>query len=549
MPQEWQTDDDAILCNLCRLPFGPLLRPHHCRQCGLIYCWRCTHRGVWLARHAGEPALRTCYPCKVRLDPANQGFISVPPDEEWQRWVDRCHQASRRYAQYQHSTACGPFLNPLRLLPPSSPPAWVTLADADAVPAPPAGTEPGPPPSQSHPLTPPQPVLPLPPAAAPTETVPSNTTPASPPQTPNTQPNQNSTITNHCLLDSPSSPKTPNLNSTPAVCTTKIDQSSGTVPPLGLPPAPSAEPLDSPIKEEEEDEPNEDNDEDEEPLAEVAGRDYRPPLLVLQSDLWETVAAGGGAAAEEVLLRIQRKRQNRLQPLAALSVLGAGDPKGADAPPASPPAPEEFRLVATVQDGVFLVAESSNQKFLSERMARLMTAYPPKKGGIELFIKREILLEELRIGFTPFLLTRVREICALCTSATLLFDFYLDVSNTVEDHTLMATVGPIVRERLLGLVLRNVKSAPEAGKRLIAQMAAGAIEMAVCEEERTQVLYVLRLLQASGVQVPSYSILAPAPEPPPPGPVPAAPLNSTAGPPPPPPPPPMVGRPLAGPPP
>lgn len=57
---------------LRRLPFGPLLRRHHCRQCGLIYCWRCTHRGVWLARHAGEPALRTCYPCKVRLDPANQ---------------------------------------------------------------------------------------------------------------------------------------------------------------------------------------------------------------------------------------------------------------------------------------------------------------------------------------------------------------------------------------------------------------------------------------------------------------------------------------------
>lgn len=58
----------------------------------------------------------------------------------------------------------------------------------------PAGTEPGPPPSQSHPPTPPPPVPPVPPAAAPTETVPSNTTPASPPQAPNTQPNQSSTM-------------------------------------------------------------------------------------------------------------------------------------------------------------------------------------------------------------------------------------------------------------------------------------------------------------------------------------------------------------------
>lgn len=39
-------------------------------------------------------------------------------------------------------------------------------------------------------------------------------------------------------------------------------------------------------------------------------------------------------------------------------------------------------------------------------------------------------------------------------------------------------------------------------------MAAGAIEMAVCEEERTQVLYVLRLLQASGVQVSGFRLFA-----------------------------------------
>ncbi len=33
------------------------------------------------------------------------------------------------------------------------------------------------------------------------------------------------------------------------------------------------------------------------------------------------------------------------------------------------------------------------------------------------------------------------------------------------------------------------------------QIAAGAIEMAVCDEERTHVLYVLNLLQAMGVKV------------------------------------------------
>ncbi|KAL2918785.1 hypothetical protein HK105_201619 [Polyrhizophydium stewartii] len=42
----WQHDDDAPACNNCRRKFGFLLRRHHCRRCGHIFCDTCTTRRV-----------------------------------------------------------------------------------------------------------------------------------------------------------------------------------------------------------------------------------------------------------------------------------------------------------------------------------------------------------------------------------------------------------------------------------------------------------------------------------------------------------------------
>ncbi|RKP02222.1 hypothetical protein CXG81DRAFT_11073, partial [Caulochytrium protostelioides] len=41
-PAPWQPDHTAVHCTECATPFTLLVRKHHCRWCGYIFCAKCT---------------------------------------------------------------------------------------------------------------------------------------------------------------------------------------------------------------------------------------------------------------------------------------------------------------------------------------------------------------------------------------------------------------------------------------------------------------------------------------------------------------------------
>ena len=40
--KRWRPDDDVGVCANCEAPFHALLRKHHCRRCGEVFCATCT---------------------------------------------------------------------------------------------------------------------------------------------------------------------------------------------------------------------------------------------------------------------------------------------------------------------------------------------------------------------------------------------------------------------------------------------------------------------------------------------------------------------------
>jgi len=65
----WQSDSEVTRCQACDKPFQILLRRHHCRRCGRIFCAICTSARVYLpgvASLAHEPQ-RVCGGCAKAL--------------------------------------------------------------------------------------------------------------------------------------------------------------------------------------------------------------------------------------------------------------------------------------------------------------------------------------------------------------------------------------------------------------------------------------------------------------------------------------------------
>eukprot|EP00808_Paulinella_micropora_P013670 g1269.t1 len=58
----WQADEDATVCLDCEQEFSLLLRKHHCRFCGRIFCHSCC------STLTGRENARTCDRCAERLE-------------------------------------------------------------------------------------------------------------------------------------------------------------------------------------------------------------------------------------------------------------------------------------------------------------------------------------------------------------------------------------------------------------------------------------------------------------------------------------------------
>eukprot|EP00667_Euglena_gracilis_P007832 EG_transcript_7924 len=59
----WVEDAQAPQCFACQARFHLLLRRHHCRMCGLVYCWRCSRHRIRLPEMNYDMEVRVCSHC------------------------------------------------------------------------------------------------------------------------------------------------------------------------------------------------------------------------------------------------------------------------------------------------------------------------------------------------------------------------------------------------------------------------------------------------------------------------------------------------------
>ena len=127
-PVEWRPDEYVVDCGRCALPFSMVVRRHHCRLCGNLFCGRCSKASLPLRTTCGTPTAssssetnsprdspRECRVCLIcaELTSYPRGF-AVTPDREG---TVQCKHNER----YPSSPLCPPlFLYTLLFLPPSS---------------------------------------------------------------------------------------------------------------------------------------------------------------------------------------------------------------------------------------------------------------------------------------------------------------------------------------------------------------------------------------------------------------------------------------------
>ncbi|KAL3863867.1 hypothetical protein ACJMK2_005594 [Sinanodonta woodiana] len=62
-PPPWVPDEQSTTCTSCRAPFTVFRRRHHCRNCGKIFCARCSANAVPLPHYGHMKPVRVCNRC------------------------------------------------------------------------------------------------------------------------------------------------------------------------------------------------------------------------------------------------------------------------------------------------------------------------------------------------------------------------------------------------------------------------------------------------------------------------------------------------------
>ncbi|EFO82210.1 CRE-LST-2 protein [Caenorhabditis remanei] len=70
MGVRWVPDEDCEQCTACSMPFNFVRRRHHCRNCGRIFCHKCSCNTISIPEHGYDRKVRVCNLCYVhRLNP------------------------------------------------------------------------------------------------------------------------------------------------------------------------------------------------------------------------------------------------------------------------------------------------------------------------------------------------------------------------------------------------------------------------------------------------------------------------------------------------
>lgn len=76
--RKWTEDSDVISCNLCRKEFSLIVRKHHCRNCGQIFCNECSSKMAPIT--SNKKPVRVCDSCYNELGSKQ---VSDPCSELW----------------------------------------------------------------------------------------------------------------------------------------------------------------------------------------------------------------------------------------------------------------------------------------------------------------------------------------------------------------------------------------------------------------------------------------------------------------------------------
>eukprot|EP01137_Pigoraptor_chileana_P025710 Opistho-2@95564 len=63
----WVPDASCRTCGECKRSFGAVVRRHHCRNCGQIFCAQCAHTFIEIPRYGYDRPVRVCNNCAVGL--------------------------------------------------------------------------------------------------------------------------------------------------------------------------------------------------------------------------------------------------------------------------------------------------------------------------------------------------------------------------------------------------------------------------------------------------------------------------------------------------
>ncbi|VDP15036.1 unnamed protein product [Soboliphyme baturini] len=59
----WVPDSECACCSACNVHFSLVRRRHHCRNCGRIFCNRCSINSTPLPNHGYSKPVRVCNRC------------------------------------------------------------------------------------------------------------------------------------------------------------------------------------------------------------------------------------------------------------------------------------------------------------------------------------------------------------------------------------------------------------------------------------------------------------------------------------------------------
>ncbi|XP_045541637.1 hepatocyte growth factor-regulated tyrosine kinase substrate-like [Papilio machaon] len=95
---EWA---DGEVCHRCRVPFTLIVRRHHCRACGQVFCQQCSSKTSTLPKFGIEKEVRVCDACydKMSRPPSATAKPKAPPTETTSATPNQPHEKTKEELQ------------------------------------------------------------------------------------------------------------------------------------------------------------------------------------------------------------------------------------------------------------------------------------------------------------------------------------------------------------------------------------------------------------------------------------------------------------------